>query len=61
MKELRGEYSGENLASVLLEVIEDYQIISKIGYMMMDNAKNNDTIIAHLSTSKTFYYFIYFS
>jgi hypothetical protein len=61
MKELRGEHSGENLASVLLEVIEDYQIISKIGYIIIDNAENNDTMIARLSTSKTFYYFIYFS
>lgn len=59
MKELRGEHSGENLASVLLEVVEDYQIISKIGYMMMDNAENNNTMMTHLSASMILYIILF--
>ena len=49
MKELRGEHIRENLASVFLKVLEDYQIISKLGYMMMDNANNNDTMMEYIS------------
>ena len=41
-------YSRE-LIKVLLEVIEEYEISSKLGYLIMDNASNNDTLVEHLS------------
>ena len=35
-----------------MNVINDYGIASKVGYFMIDNASNNDTIIEALSTCK---------
>jgi len=34
-----------------MKVINDYGIVSKVGYFMMDNASNNDTMIEALSAS----------
>jgi hypothetical protein len=35
-----------------MKVIEEYGIASKVGYFMMDNAENNETIIRSLSLCK---------
>ena len=43
--DVEGEHSGENLAKNLQEVVEDWGIGSKLGYIQMDNAKNNDTMM----------------
>jgi hypothetical protein len=32
-----------------MQVINDYGIASKVGYFMMDNADNNDTMMEALS------------
>jgi hypothetical protein len=37
--EVEEEHSGENLARYLQEVVEDWGISSKLGYIQMDNAK----------------------
>ncbi|KFY19846.1 hypothetical protein V493_07817, partial [Pseudogymnoascus sp. VKM F-4281 (FW-2241)] len=50
LKELDGAHSSENQAASIMEVINDYGIASKVGYFMMDNASNNDTMIYALST-----------
>jgi hypothetical protein len=42
---------GQNQAEVIMKVINDYGIASKVGYFMMDNASNNDTMMKALSTS----------
>ena len=34
-----------------MEIIKEYSIASKVGYFMIDNAKNNDTMIHILKTS----------
>jgi hypothetical protein len=49
VKELDGAHSGENQACCVMEVINDYGIASKVGYFVMDNASNNDTMIEALS------------
>lgn len=52
LKELEGEYnSGENQAAVVLDVLNDYEIRNKLGYMIMDNVGFNDTLITTLATS----------
>ncbi len=51
IKEVDGEHSGENQAKYVLEVLEEYKIKDKLGYLMMDNADNNDTLITSLSSS----------
>jgi hypothetical protein len=45
VKEIEGNHKGENLAPIVMEVIEDWQIADKLGYFVMDNASNNDTMM----------------
>ena len=51
IKEVDGEHSGENQAKYVLEVLKEYKIKDKLGYLMIDNANNNDTLITSLSSS----------
>ena len=51
MPELRGEHLGENMADTLLRLLNDYNIYNKIGYIIADNAINNDTMIEALEQS----------
>jgi hypothetical protein len=51
MKEVEGEHTGGNMAKYVMEVIKDYKIEKQLGYFIMDNADNNDTLIASLSTT----------
>ena len=44
VKEVGGAHSRENQTCCVMEVINDYGIASKVGYFVMDNASNNDTI-----------------
>lgn len=49
-RELRGPHSGENIAEVVGEVLQDYSIMpSQIGCFILDNAMNNDTCITALA------------
>jgi hypothetical protein len=54
MKEIEGNHKGENLAPVLMEVIRDWGIARKLGYIVIDNASNNDTMVQAFSHSKHF-------
>ena len=49
LKQLKEEHSGENLAQLVMEVVQDYKIPLKLGYFMIDNTRNNDTLIVELS------------
>ena len=49
LRELDGKHSGHNIAGCIMQVINDYEIASKVGYFMMDNADNNDTMMEALS------------
>jgi hypothetical protein len=45
-----------------MKVINDYRIILKIGYFVIDNVRNNDIMIDALSTCMSFYmYMVYYS
>ena len=46
-----GAHTGQNLAPYVLKVIEDFGIEQKLGWFMMDNAYNNDTLLKELSKS----------
>jgi hypothetical protein len=50
--EIDGEHSGENLAKHLQKVVEDWGIGSKLGYIQMDNAKNNNTMMREFENRK---------
>ena len=45
-----GVYTGENLPPIILDVIVDYGFESNMGFFIMDNASNNDTVMNHPST-----------
>ena len=40
-----GAHTGENQASIIVEVLHEYDIASKIRYFMCDNASSNDTCV----------------
>ncbi|KAF7573256.1 Dimer-Tnp-hAT domain containing protein [Pyrenophora tritici-repentis] len=46
MRRIYGEHTRENLGSVVLELLEEYDISGdQIGYFMLDNASANDTAV----------------
>jgi hypothetical protein len=52
LKELDGAHTGDNQALSIMEVINKYGIVTKVGYFVMDNVRNNDTMIEALSRCK---------
>ena len=46
---IKGPHSGENIAAVLSAAIDHYNIQSRLGYFMMDNASSNDRCVSVLS------------
>jgi hypothetical protein len=50
--EITGPHEGENLAPQVIKVVEDWGIVSKLGFFVMDNAGNNDTMMRHISLGK---------
>jgi hypothetical protein len=45
MKRLIGPHSGENMASLLKQVLQTYKIGPRLGYCVLDNAGDNDTCL----------------
>ena len=45
LRQLKGEHSGVNIAQVVLNVVSEYKIGSRIGYFVLDNASSNDTAV----------------
>ena len=52
VKEIEGNHHGENLAPLVMEVIKDWEIAEQLGYFVMDNASNNDTMMRQISRGK---------
>jgi hypothetical protein len=52
LKDIDSEHDGTSLAAAVLEVIEDWGFASKLGYFVMDNAGNNDTMMRSLALGK---------
>jgi len=44
-----GSHSGVNIAETVIKVLDTYQITSKLGYITIDNATNNDSALVELS------------
>ena len=49
IKEVVGEHSGENMSKYVIEVLKEYDIIRNLRYFTIDNAPDNDTMMAALS------------
>jgi len=52
LKDIDGEHDGSHLAAAIMEVVEDWGFASKLGYFVMDNASNNDTMMKSLSLGR---------
>jgi len=48
LRRLRDSHSGENMASVLVEIVQEYEIAERVGFLIIDNAENNDICINKL-------------
>ena len=51
LKELQGEHSDKNQAEVVLNMLNNYGIRNKLGYMVMDNVRSNNTLINAVTAS----------
>ena len=51
--DIQGAHTGENLSKCVRDVIGDWGIASKLGFMQMDNAANNTTLIEELEARKS--------
>lgn len=45
LRRLQGSHSGENMALLVLELLQEYKIDSRFGYFVLDNASSNDTCV----------------
>jgi hypothetical protein len=52
LRNIDGEHNGENLAEAIIQVVEDWGFVSKLGFFTMDNAGNNDTMMRCISRGK---------
>ena len=52
LKEIEDSHKGDNIAPIIEAELAEWGIISKLGYLQMDNASNNDTMIKALGRSK---------
>jgi hypothetical protein len=48
LKRLHDSHSGENMGSLLIEIIKDYGLEERIGYFITDNAGSNDTCVEYI-------------
>jgi hypothetical protein len=51
LKRLHETHSGENMSSLLIEIINDFDLNECLGYFVTDNAGSNDTCVHHILTS----------
>jgi hypothetical protein len=49
LPKVRGAHTGENIATALVDVLAEYDIAHRLGYMMMDNATNNNTAVQSIT------------
>lgn len=51
MRRVQGSHSGENIAVVVSNILEEFAISQKIGFFVTDNATNNDTAVAAICST----------
>jgi hypothetical protein len=50
LKRLHEAHSGENIGSLLIEIINDFDLKERLGYFITDNVSSNDTCVYHILT-----------
>jgi hypothetical protein len=51
LKELQEKHSGENMAVIIMDVLSTYAIRNRLGFFVMDNATNNDTMLEAIAAN----------
>lgn len=51
LKRVFGPHAGENMAPVLIQVLEQYRLLDRLGYCVLDNASDNDTTLRYIERS----------
>ena len=54
LPELKISHSGENIAAQIMEILESYDILEKVGYITLDNAANMDTATEEIADALGF-------
>ena len=49
LRRLHGAHTGENQSRIVFSIIQEYNLIHKVGYFTLDNASNNDKALACLA------------
>ena len=45
LKRIKGPHGGDNIAEVIIPVLEEYEVSPRLGVFVIDNAESNDTAI----------------
>jgi hypothetical protein len=48
LRHVEGAHLGENIAQLVIAVIEEYKIKDLLGYFVLDNALSNDTCVQEI-------------
>jgi hypothetical protein len=51
IKRIKGSHSGENIAEIIIPVLQQYEITQNLGVFVADNAESNDTAIKAILTT----------
>jgi hypothetical protein len=51
LKGLHETYSGENIGSLLIEIINDFDLKERLRYFIIDNVSSNDTCVYYILIS----------
>ena len=54
IKKIEGSHEEENLYPIIISVIDNWDIIEKLEYFIINNITNNDTIMYIISRGKSF-------
>jgi hypothetical protein len=51
LKRLHEAHFGENIGSLLIEIINNFDLNERLGYFVTNNSSLNDTCVHHILTS----------
>ncbi|RKK08194.1 hypothetical protein BFJ68_g17905 [Fusarium oxysporum] len=54
LPELKNCHSGGNIAAQILEILESYEVLDRVGYITLDNAGNMDTEMEEIADALGF-------
>ena len=49
LKALYSPYRRENIATLLVQIIKDYNLQTRLSFCVLDNARDNDTLLLAIS------------